>query len=149
MYKDKIVFESASGVWAKSTKTFILFVKILTSSNLPLIPFIFFKARIFFYKLLLNRFLNNNIALVGTLFFVLSPRIYASSFYNNKDLVFLSLATIALYYCFKSLEKINYKNLLIFSIFAAMCTSSRIFGIIFPVFFNILFSFFFTKYKNH
>jgi len=100
---------------------------------------LFFTASIFFYKLLLNRFLNNNIALVGTLFFVLSPRIYASSFYNNKDLVFLSLATIALYYCFKSLEKINYKNLLIFSIFAAMCTSSRIFGIIFPVFFSIFF----------
>ena len=101
---------------------------------------LFFIASIFFYKLLLNRFLNINIALVGTLFFVLSPRIYASSFYNNKDLVFLSLATIALYYCFKSLEKINYKNLLIFSIFAAMCTSSRIFGVIFPVFFSITFT---------
>ena len=100
---------------------------------------LFFIASIFFYKLLFNRFLNNNIALVGTLFFVLSPRIYASSFYNNKDLVFLSLVTIALYYCFKSLEKINYKNLLIFSIFAAMCTSSRIFGIIFPVFFSIFY----------
>ena len=100
---------------------------------------LFFIASIFFYKLLFNRFLNNNIALIGTLFFVLSPRIYASSFYNNKDLVFLSLVTIALYYCFKSLEKINYKNLLIFSIFAAMCTSSRIFGIIFPVFFSIFY----------
>ena len=100
---------------------------------------LFFTASIFFYKLLFNRFLNNNIALIGTLFFVLSPRIYASSFYNNKDLVFLSLATIALYYCFKSLEKMNYKNLLIFSIFAAMCTSSRIFGIIFPVFFSIFY----------
>ena len=100
---------------------------------------LFFTASIFFYKLLFYRFLNNNIALVGTLFFVLSPRIYASSFYNNKDLVFLSLATIALYYCFKSLEKISYKNLLIFSIFAAMCTSSRIFGIIFPVFFSVFY----------
>ena len=94
---------------------------------------LFFIASIFFYKLLLNRFSNINIALVGTLFYVLSPRIYASSFFNNKDLVFLSLTTIALYYCFKSLEKINYKNLLIFSIFAAMCTSSRIAGVMLPV----------------
>jgi hypothetical protein len=107
---------------------------------------LFFIASIFFYKLLLNRFLNSNIALVGTLFFVLSPRIYASSFYNNKDLVFLSLATIALYYCFKSLEKINYKNLLIFSVFAAMCTSSRIFGVIFPVFFSI---FYFLSFSSN
>ena len=50
---------------------------------------LFFIASIFFYKLLLNRFSNINIALVGTLFYVLSPRIYASSFFNNKDLVFL------------------------------------------------------------
>ena len=107
---------------------------------------LFFIASIFFYKLLLNRFSNNNIALVGTLFFVLSPRIYASSFFNNKDLIFLSLATIALYYCFKSLEKINYKNLLIFSIFAAMCTSSRIFGVIFPISFSI---FYFLSFSSN
>ncbi len=107
---------------------------------------LFFIASIFFYKLLLKRFSNNNLALIGTLFFVLSPRIYASSFYNNKDLVFLSLVTIALYYCFKTFEKTNYKNLLIFSIFAAMCTSSRIFGIIFPVFFSI---FYFLSFSSN
>ena len=95
--------------------------------------FLFFVSSIFFYKLLLNRFSNYYISLFGTLFFILSPRIYGSSFFNNKDIVFLSLVIIALYYCFKTFEKINYKNLLIFSIFAAMCTSSRIFGVIFPV----------------
>ena len=30
----------------------------------------------------------------------MSPRIYGSSFFNNKDVVFLSLVTIALFYCF-------------------------------------------------
>ena len=35
----------------------------------------FFVGSIFFYKLLLNRFSNYNVALIGTLFFVLSPRI--------------------------------------------------------------------------
>ena len=93
---------------------------------------LFFTSSIFFYKLLLNRFSNYYIALIGTLFFVLSPRIYGSSFFNNKDLVFLSLVTIALFYCFKALEKTNYKSLLFFSFFAALCTSSRILGFIDP-----------------
>ena len=93
----------------------------------------FFIGSIFFYKLLLNRFTNYNVALIGTLFYILSPRIYGNSFYNNKDIVFLSLITIALYYCFKALEKPNIKNLLIFSIFAAIATSSRIVGIFLPL----------------
>ncbi len=94
---------------------------------------LFFIGSIFFYKLLLNRFSNYSISLVGTLFFVLSPRIYGSSFFNNKDIVFLSLITIALYFAFKALDKPNYKNLLIFSIFAALSTSHRILGILLPV----------------
>ena len=110
---------------------------------------LFFVSSIFFYKLLLNRFLNHNIALIGTLFFVLSPRIYGSSFFNNKDLVFLSLLTIALFFCFKSLEKITYKNLLIFSFFAAICTSSRILGILLPASFIIFYALsFLSNNKN-
>ena len=96
---------------------------------------LFFISSIFFYKLLLNRFLNYNIALIGTLFFVLSPRIYGDSFFNNKDIVFLSLITIALYYCFKSLDKLSYKNLSIFAIFAALSTAQRVLGIFLPIFF--------------
>ena len=56
-------------------------------------------------------------------------------FFNNKDVVFLSLITITLYYCFKSLEKLSYKNLSIFAIFAALCTAQRVLGIFLPAFF--------------
>ena len=94
---------------------------------------LFFIASIFFYKLLFNRYSNYSISLIGTLFFVLSPRIYGSSFFNNKDVVFLSLITIALYFAFKALEKPNYKNLLFFSILAALSTSHRILGILLPL----------------
>ena len=101
--------------------------------------FLFFIASIYFYKLLLNRFSNYYVSLIGVLFFILSPRIYGSSFFNNKDIVFLSLLTMALYYCFKALEKPNFKNFLIFSVFAALCVSLRVFGIFFPVFFIIFY----------
>ena len=100
---------------------------------------LFFISSIFFYKLLLNRFSNYSISLIGTLFFVLSPRIYGSSFFNNKDLIFLSLVTIATYFCFKSFDKPSYKNLLIFSIFAALSTSQRILGILLPITFVIFY----------
>ena len=79
---------------------------------------IFFISSIFFFKLLSNRFSNSYISIIGTLFYILSPRIYGNSFYNNKDIIFLSLLTIALYFCFKVLDKKNLRNLLIFSLFA-------------------------------
>ena len=100
---------------------------------------LFFTASIFFYKLLLNRFTNYLVALVGTLFFVLSPRIYGNSFFNMKDIISLSLLTIALYYCFKLFDKTNYKNFLIFSIFAALSTSQRMYGIFLPLSFIIFY----------
>ena len=75
---------------------------------------IFFISVIFFYKILLNRFSDYFVALIGTLFFVLSPRIYGNSFFNMKDIISLSLITISLYYCFKLLDKTSYKKFLIF-----------------------------------
>ena len=94
---------------------------------------LFFISSIFFYRILLNRFSSYKISIIGTLFFVLSPRIYGDSFFNNKDLIFLSLVTIAIYFCFKAIDKLNYKNILMFSIFAALSTSQRILGIFLPV----------------
>ena len=46
---------------------------------------LFFTSSIFFYKILLNRFLKYDIALIGLLFFILSPRIYGSSFFYWKS----------------------------------------------------------------
>ena len=54
---------------------------------------LFFLSSIFFYKLLLNRFSDFNVSFIGTVFYVLSPRIYGDSFYNNKDILFLSFVT--------------------------------------------------------
>ena len=99
---------------------------------------IFFISSIYFFKLILNRFKNYDLALIGTLFYVLSPRIYGHSFFNNKDIIFLSICSIALYYCFVAIDKSNYKNLIIFAFFSALSTASRILGIFFPISFIIL-----------
>ena len=62
----------------------------------------FFIASIYFFRLLSIRFKDWKLPILGTFFFVLSPRIIANSFYNNKDLIFLSLFVISIYYTFKS-----------------------------------------------
>ena len=90
---------------------------------------IFFVSSIFFFKILLNRFDDYYLSIIGTLFYILSPRIYGSSFYNNKDIIFLSLLTIALYFCFKVFDKKNLKNLSIFALFGAILVCSRVLGI--------------------
>jgi len=99
---------------------------------------LFFISSIFFYKLLLNRFGNFNLSIIGTMFYILSPRIYGASFYNNKDILFLSLVTITLYFLFRCIDKINIKNIILFSIFSALCTSTRIIGIFFPISFILI-----------
>ena len=59
--------------------------------------FIFFISTYFFYLILKFRYNDWRLGLLGCAFLILSPRIFAESFYNNKDLVFMSLFIISLY----------------------------------------------------
>ncbi len=99
--------------------------------------FFFFISAIFFYKLIVQRFENNFFSLFISLFYVTSPRIFAESFYNCKDIVFMSFCVYALFFCLKCLENFNYKNILFFSIFAAFATNIRIMGILLFILFLI------------
>ena len=101
--------------------------------------FLFFLSSIFFYKLILERFKSIFFSLFITLFYVTSPRIFAESFYNCKDIVFMSFCVYALYFCLKSLEIFNYKNIIFFSAFAAFATNIRIMGVILFFLFLIFF----------
>ena len=109
---------------------------------------IFFSSSIFFYKLLINRFHNFYISIVGTLLFILSPRIYGASFYNNKDVLFLSLFVITFYFSFKFIDKFSFKNLIFFSLFTAFATSTRVIGLVIPVTYILLFFFSLSSEKK-
>ena len=93
---------------------------------------IFFISSIYFYRILNNRFNNNLIIFLGVFFFIFSPRIFGDSFYNNKDILFLSLLTISIYYLFELFKKRNNKNIILFCFFASLATSTRIMGIYLP-----------------
>jgi hypothetical protein len=98
---------------------------------------IFFISTIFFFKILLNRFKNINIGILGTTFYILSPRIYGDSFLY-KDILFLSICTISIYSFFKVIDNFNYRNLIFFALFSSLATSTRIIGIFLPIMFLII-----------
>ncbi len=105
---------------------------------------LFFISALYFHKILENRFKEKIIIFFGVLLYISSPRVFADSFYNNKDLVFLSFVTISLSYYFKLIDNFNYKNILNFSFFASLTCVARIIGIFLPVTF-LLFIFLSNK----
>ena len=111
----------------------------------------FFSSVCFFFLIIKKRYESNHMAILGSLFLVLSPRIFADSFYNNKDLIFLSMYVICLYYSIKFLENPNIKNTVLFSLTSSLAVDIRILGIILPlliIFFYFIKNFKFDKNKK-
>ena len=108
----------------------------------------FFIGLIFFYKILLNRFKNETIALLGVILLFITPRIFGDSFQNTKDIIFLTFIIISTYFFFEAIEKENYKNLILFSLFSAISTSVRMFGVFLPFSF-LLMQFILIRKKNY
>ncbi len=99
--------------------------------------FIFFISSIYFFLLLKDRFKDNKILFIGIILFLTSPRIFGDSFYNNKDIIFLSFVTINIYYLFKFFDNSNLNNLFLFSLFSSLTCATRIVGIFLPFSFII------------
>lgn len=84
----------------------------------------------FFYKTLKDRFNSWKLGIFGCIALYTSPRIFAESFYNNKDIIFMSLMIVALYYSIKFIRKPSLPAALISSITTAIATDTRIIGVI-------------------
>jgi hypothetical protein len=88
---------------------------------------------IFFYLFLKKVFKNRGYAFFGLVLISLYPRFYGEKFYNIKDLVFVAVCCLAYYGIALYLEtgrKIKYG--IIAGLFFAICTSSRMMGVMFP-----------------
>ena len=85
---------------------------------------------IFFYKILFFRYQDSSIALLGTLFLIVSPRIFGDAFHNTKDLAFLSFVVIASYTLIRYIFQPNTLNCIWHSIATACAVDLRIMGII-------------------
>ena len=90
----------------------------------------FFVTGGFFCYLLAYRMFNNRlVALFALLLFLLHPRIYAHSFFNTKDLPFLSMFMIALYFTHRAFGKNTVPAFLLCGVAVGILTNIRILGV--------------------
>ena len=94
---------------------------------------IYFLSVYFFYLIAKKRFDSNLMGILAATFIIISPRIFAESYYNNKDIIFMSLFIICLYTGINFLDKPNFLNSVLFSFTSALATDVRILGIILPI----------------
>jgi hypothetical protein len=91
---------------------------------------IFLLANFYFFLIIKNRFNSFVYGIFGSLFLFLSPRIFAESFYNSKDILFLSMFIINIYYATIFLKSPTLKNSIFLSIATALAIDMRIMGLI-------------------
>ncbi|NMB92806.1 MAG: glycosyltransferase family 39 protein [Flexilinea flocculi] len=106
-----------------STADFLNFRRFYTFLN-------FFITLISFYFLMKFRFSNQQIAFVSVLFLVFSPRLFAESFYNSKDIIFFCWFFISIFGIGLFLLQNNCWGLIIFAIALGFSVNTRIYGIV-------------------
>ena len=99
-----------------------------------LLTHLFFLTAGFFCYLLVRRlFDDRRLALAALLLFLLHPRLYAHSFFNSKDLPFLSMFMIALYLTHRAFDRDTVRAFLLCGAGAALLAGIRIPGVmLFP-----------------
>lgn len=100
---------------------------------------VFFMSSIFFYKIIFQRNKNTFISLLITSLYITSPRIFGESFYNCKDIVFMSFCVFAIFFTLKNLKEFKTKNIILLALFTGIATDIRIMGILLSGLFFIFF----------
>ncbi len=74
-------------------------------------------------------FQENKIAIFTTMLFFLSPRMFAESHYNDKDMVLLSFVFIIFYQCLQIAKTKRLLNIVLFAVAGALTANIRIIGL--------------------
>ena len=102
-----------------------------------LVTHLFFLTGGFFCYLLAYRLFESRLlALLAMLLFLLHPRIYAHSFFNSKDIPFLSMFMVCLYLTHRAFGNGNIWRFLILGIAVGISTNIRIMGLV--LFFSVV-----------
>ena len=94
---------------------------------------IFFISSIYFYLIAKEKYKSTVTGILATSFLILSPRIFGESFFNNKDIVFMSFFIMGIYYAIKFLKNKNILSLVSFALISAIIVNIRILGSILPL----------------
>lgn len=100
---------------------------------------IYFISLLFFFKLTSKIFKSSLYGFFSVIVLFFTPRIFAESFYNSRDIFFLSLFIFNIYTAYIFLFNQNIKNAILFSLTSAILIDVKIVGVL-PV---ILFIFFY------
>ncbi len=101
---------------------------------------LYWGAGIVFFRLLLRRFSHWGWALLGAGFWLLSPRFFAHSFFNPKDIPFLSLFVLSTWTLFRLWLRPGTGTALLHALACGMLVSMRIIGVLMPVMTVFLFA---------
>lgn len=115
-----VIAEKISGI--KSPQQIIYLRHFLTF-------FLFFIGSIFLYKIAALRYSNRLLPLLGVLILILSPRIFADSFYNTKDMAPFVAMIIANYTMLWFLNKPNGRRAIIHALSCAFLVDVRLPGL--------------------
>lgn len=85
------------------------------------------------YKLTKERYASWRIGIIAAIFLVLSPRIFGESFFNNKDIVFMSAYIIGTYTLINFLKSPSLKTTFFHAIACGVAIDIRIMAIILPI----------------
>ncbi|MGV3522771.1 MAG: glycosyltransferase family 39 protein [Candidatus Sericytochromatia bacterium] len=87
----------------------------------------------FFYSLLYHIFSKRYLALLGTVFLMNTPHIYAHSFFNSKDIPFMSVFIICLWAWERALTEPKIKRFVILGVLCGLLINLRIVGLMMMV----------------
>lgn len=90
--------------------------------------FVFFVGCCSLYFLAKDLFKSKQIATAVTLLFYFTPRIFAESHYNNKDLVLLSCVLACFFWGWRVIKKCSVVNVLLFAVYGAIAFNTKIIG---------------------
>ena len=102
--------------------------------------YVFFcMSAVFMFLCLDKLFENKFVSYFCSLMYFLSPRLFGDSLHNNKDIIFLSLLTIMLYYTISMTEKDRVLFPVMFAVFGGLFCNTRILGLYFTAVFGIIY----------
>lgn len=93
---------------------------------------LFYLGVVLFYRLAAGSFGSGWMGLAGAVLLVVTPRIFAESFYNSKDVLFLSAYVLGLFSLTRFLRRKTPANAALLGLAAAVAVNLRVAGIIVP-----------------
>jgi 4-amino-4-deoxy-L-arabinose transferase-like glycosyltransferase len=96
------------------------------------IHFFFLLSAFAFYLLIWILYRNKPLAVCGYLMLLLSPRIYAQSFFNSKDIPFMCMFILCFLVCAIAFRDKKLWHFVLFGILSGLLINIRIMGIVIP-----------------